>query len=189
MDMDKHICIICGMTINDKNYNFNNNAFEEKNTLNDIKYCPFCGVGKDYIYNEEKAQVLNKKIEGLDKDILKIIDHACKLEVFNGEFYKQASILASDSKIKEMFKDLSNIELMHAKVHKAIAGLKELPKLREMDYSKYDSDELLLQMANKREQHAVQYYSKYYEAITLPEIRKVFDAFTTVEKEHINLTI
>lgn len=46
-------CPICGMIINDKNYNFNENAFLMKNTKNNILYCPFCGVDAAYLYNEQ----------------------------------------------------------------------------------------------------------------------------------------
>nr|WP_246582743.1 metal-iron-binding protein [Clostridium mobile] len=189
MDVAKYICSICGMIINEKNSSFNKEAFEKKNTLEDIKHCPFCGVDKKYIGDEKEVELINKKIEGLSSDALKILDHATKLEVFNGDFYKKASLIAKDKKIKDMFEALANIEYMHARVHKTLGGFKELPKLRDMDYSKYNSDDILIKIANKREQHAVHYYTKYYSVLNSKTLEDIFNAFISVEKDHINLTI
>jgi rubrerythrin len=88
-----------------------------------------------------------------------------KLEVFNGDFYKKAAIMAKDEALKNMFNALSKIELMHAMVHKKIGGFKELPVLKELDYSLLEFDKLLIEAANKREKHAVAYYDKYSEKI------------------------
>lgn len=57
-----------------------------------------------------------------------------------------------------------------------------------MDYSKYNNDTILVEMANKREIHAVEYYKKYYSDLCSDRIREVFDALSLVEKEHIELT-
>ena len=55
-----------------------------------------------------------------------------KLEVFNGDFfYRQASLLARDINLKEMFKALSNIEYMHARIHKSLIGIEKLPNLEK----------------------------------------------------------
>ncbi|MBE6064104.1 ferritin family protein [Clostridium cochlearium] len=185
--MMKYFCKVCGMIINENNFNYNKEAFIDKNTMENIIRCPFCGASEEYIINRSE-EFLNKKIEGIDKETNKILDHAMKLEVFNGDFYRQASLLAKDINLKEMFKALSNIEYMHARIHKSLIGIEKLPNLREMDYSKYHSDEILVQMANKREKHAVQYYRKYYNDLCNDKIREIFDVLSLVEKEHIELT-
>lgn len=178
------ICLICGMKITDKIYNLNNSSFIDKNTIENIKYCPFCGVEKDYIKDEK--EILN--VSNLDNNTKKILDHAMKLEVFNGEFYKQASTLAKSEEYKKMFKDLSNIEFMHAKVHKRLGGFDKLPILRKIDYSRLDSDLLLLEEANKREKHAILFYQKYIKETDNQTIKNIFNALSDVEKQHIILT-
>lgn len=185
--MMKYFCKVCGMIINENNFRYNEEAFIEKNTMEYITRCPFCGAKEEYIINKEE-KVLNRKVEELDQETNKILDHAMKLEVFNGDFYRQASLLTEDIKLKEMFKALSNIEYMHARIHMSLIGFKKLPKLKEMDYSKYDNDTILVEMANKREIHAVEYYKKYYNDLCSDRIREVFDALCLVEKEHIELT-
>ncbi len=184
--MNKLICVICGMDINEKNYNFNKEAFINSNSKDNIIFCPFCGAPMEYlIENGEEIEYDRSKLQ---QNHLKIIDHAVKLEIFNGDFYKKASASASDETIKKMFEALSRVEYMHSKIHKKICGLKETPILREMDYSKYDSDEILLEMASKREKHAVEYYERYSKDISDENIREIFKVLSGVEQEHIELT-
>lgn len=87
-----------------------------------------------------------------------------------------------------MFKSLAKIEFNYARIHKSLGGFKELPILREMDYKKYD-EENLIKLANKREKHAVEYYNKYSEEVSSSRLKEIFNALSKVEKEHINLTI
>jgi rubrerythrin len=96
--------------------------------------------------------------------------------------------MAKDENVKDMFKALSNIEYMHARIHKKIADIKEIPVLRDMDYSKYNTDKLLIAAACQREKHAVEYYRKYEKEIHEENIVKVFQVLSKVEKEHIELT-
>lgn len=189
--MTNYICNICGMIINDNNYEFNREAFLYKNSIDNIKYCPFCGVNSTYInkIDQGEGKRINLAVDELDEATSSILDHAMKLEVFNGDFYKKASKLAKEDRIKKMFEALSNIEFMHARVHKAIGGFKELPTLREMDYSKYEDDLILMDLANKREKHAVEYYNKYFDDVCSTKIKEVFNALADVEKEHIDLTL
>ena len=111
-----------------------------------------------------------------------------KLEVFNGEFYEEASKLAKCENNKKMFKDLSNIEFMHAKVHKRLGGFKKLPKLRKPDYKRLESDEVLLEEANKLEKHAIHFYDKYSKEVDSSIVKEVFNALSEVEKQHIIIT-
>lgn len=184
--MEKLICVICGMEINDKNYNFNKEAFINPNKKDDIGYCPFCGASKQYLKVDGKEY--DYDISKLNDEALKIVDHAVKLEIFNGDFYKKASMIAKDEKIKKIFEALSRVEYMHARIHKKIGNFKEDPVLRNMDYSKYDSEDILLEMACKREKHAVEYYERYSKEILDDNIRKIFSALSGVEEEHIELT-
>lgn len=184
--MSKLFCVVCAMTINDKNFEFNKEAFVNSNSIDNIKYCPFCGAPLEFLVKDGKELEFDRS--KLNSNALKIIDHAVKLEIFNGDFYKKASVLAKNPKIKKMFEALSRVEFMHARVHKKIGGFKEEPVLRDMDYSKYDKDEILLEMACKREKHAVEYYEKYSKEIEDENIRKIFAALSAVEEEHIQLT-
>ncbi|MCY6484653.1 metal-iron-binding protein [Clostridium aestuarii] len=179
-------CLVCGMKINENNYSFNSYAFINKNREDYILYCPFCGVNE--VYLKEYEDVYSVDVNTLDSKTLKILDHAMKLEVFNGEFYAEASKLVKDENVKREFYDLSKIEYMHAKVHKKLGGFKELPILNKPDYTKYISDEEFLEAASKREEHAVAYYEKYSKEICDDVVIKVFKALSDVEKEHVTLT-
>ncbi|WP_156939789.1 ferritin family protein [Clostridium lundense] len=179
------------MIINDKNYEFNKEAFLYSNSLDNIRHCPFCGADSIYIKEISKGEEnrVNLTIEELDEVTSVILDHAMKLEVFNGDFYKKASKLAKNEEIKKMFEALSNIEFMHAKIHKTLGGFKELPILKKMDYSKYEEDSILMDLANKREKHAVQYYNKYSQDVCSSKITEIFNILSDVEEDHIHLTL
>lgn len=174
-------CVICGMEVNKNNFGFNASTLVEKNTENDIKSCPFCGVDASFLIREGAYDL---SPGDLTDEELNILDHATKLEVFNGEFYSAACQLAKDKHLSYLFKDLSRIEFMHAKVHKSLGNFPQLPKLHKPDYLRLDSDVLLLGEATKREQHAIAFYRKKSALITNPIILKVFDALSQVEKQH-----
>lgn len=179
-------CKICGMNINEKNYDFNSFAFLNKNSINNIVYCPFCGVSSVYLNNSnEIIEIENKK---LNENTLKILDRAVKLEIFNGEFYKEAAKKAEKEEISKAFTALSQIEIFHSKVHMRLGGFSKTPVLTKINYDRYDSDEELLQLANEREEHAVYYYEKYKNEVCDENLKKVFEALIEVEKDHINLT-
>lgn len=184
--MKRVICTICGMEINARNYNLNREGLINKNSSEEISSCPFCGAGNEYFSHES---IVDYHKDLLDDNTIKILDHAMKLEVFNGDFYRQASILAKEQKNKKVFEALSRIEMVHARVHQRLGGFKELPTLKKMDYSNYEDDDVLLEMASKREAHAVDYYSRHMEEICSEHIKKVFRALSKVEKEHIQLTL
>ncbi|MCT4593826.1 MAG: metal-iron-binding protein [Anaeromicrobium sp.] len=175
-------CLICGMNINLKNYKLNENTFLEKNEKDHIINCPFCGVGKVYLDNN--SPLFKVESEDLDKETLKVLDKAMKLEVFNGEFYKEASQLAQNNEIRELFRELSFVEFMHAKVHKILGGFKEMPNLHKPDYTKHDNDDLLLEEARKREKHAIEFYNKNSKIVSSPVIKEVLQALSQVEKQH-----
>ena len=114
----KKRCLICGMIINEKNYDKNNASFLDENSNERIVRCPFCGVSERYISDDEG--IVFDKIN-LDEKTKKVSDMGMKLEIFNSEFYLEASKQTNDKRLKKMFKDLSNIEMMHARVHKNLA--------------------------------------------------------------------
>lgn len=180
------VCKVCGMIINDKNYTLNGKSVPEKNSVEHYNYCPFCGASSEY-FSENKSDIYTVNSENLDENTKKVLKNAVLLETFNGDFYKIASEKAVSLEIKEMFKGLSNIEYIHAKVHKRLLGIKEVPDLKEMNYDKYDTDEKLLKASQEREKHAVSYYVKYLDEVQNETIRKIFEAFIKVEKDHIDL--
>lgn len=186
MYMKEIKCMVCGMNINEKNFYINSSAFLEKNKEDKIIYCPFCGVGEIYLSNSGQTYTVDSKL--LDENALKIIDHAVKLEIFNGDFYRKASEMAKSNEVKETFSALSKIEMFHAKIHFKIGGFSDFPKLAEINYDKYDTDKALLEAAKVREKHAVGYYDKYKHEIKDKTLINIFDALSEVEKEHILLT-
>lgn len=184
--MNKFKCLVCGMIINPSSFNLNSSSFIEKNSKENIVNCPFCGVGKTYLSN--KKEIFNIDNETLDKESLKVLDHAMKLEVFNGEFYEEAIKLAKDTQIKQIFEELRNIELMHARIHKRLGGFEKLPKLRRIDYTRHNTDKLLLEEAYKREDHAILFYKKNAAKVNNYIVKKVFKALSDVEKQHKIIT-
>lgn len=182
-------CSVCGMIINEKNYNINNSGIPEKNSLKEIKYCPFCGVPNEYLVSLDE-KIIEVNDGNLDEKTEKILDHAMKLEVFNSEFYEEAALLVEDEEVKKMFLHLAKIEFVHAKIHQKMAGFQELPKLTKLDYSKYKGDggdRDLLEMARKREMHAVEYYNKYRRDVNDENVAKIFKALSEVEKDHVEM--
>lgn len=180
------VCKVCGMIINEKNYKLNEKSVPEENSTEHYKYCPFCGAGREY-FSDNKSDIYAVDSNNIDEATKKILRNAVLLETFNGDFYKVAAEKAVNPEIKEMFKGLSNIEYIHAKVHKRLSGIEELPALREINYDKYDTDEKLLKASEEREKHAVEYYIKYSDKVNNETIKRVFEAFIKVEKDHIDL--
>jgi len=178
-------CLICGMNININNFDVNNEGLLEENEREHIKYCPFCGVLAKYLKAE--GEMYKVDAESLDENTLVILDHAMKLEIFNSEFYKAAAKLAHSMEVKETFEALSKIEKMHAIVHQKLGGFKELPKLAEIDYSKYKSDKSLMKQAENREVHAVHFYEKYAKEINNSIVKEVLVALSEVERDHIQI--
>lgn len=178
-------CLICGMNINASNFNINTGGLLEENKRDHIKYCPFCGVMDKYLKAE--GEVYKVPAETLDENTLVILDHAMKLEIFNSEFYTSAGKLAHSQQVKEAFEALSKIEYIHAKVHQKLGGFKELPKLVNIDYSKHKNDKSLMEIAEKREIHAVHFYEKYVKEINNPLVKEVIIALSEVERDHIQI--
>jgi rubrerythrin len=173
------------MEINEKNYNFNESAFANKNSIDNIIYCPFCGVGKKYLSEDDEIIMVESNL--LSEDTLKIIDHAVKLELFNGDFYNTAAKMAKSVEVKKTFEALAKIEIFHSRIHQKLGEFVEAPNLNKVNYDKYDSDSALLELARHKEEHAVSYYEKYKNEINDNNLFEVFEALADVEKEHIIL--
>lgn len=186
--MKDYICVVCGMKINEKNLNLNSAGYMSLNTEEDIKYCPFCGAEGSFIIASDDIKVENIGTEFMDNITSKIIDSASKLEVFNSDFYKEASKLAENSKVKEMFLALSNIELMHARIHVKLLGGIDLPQVSKLNYDKYKGDDSLLKLACLREKHAVEFYNRHIKDISIIRVKKIFEALSNVEQSHILMT-
>jgi rubrerythrin len=174
------------MEINNKNFSLNSSAFLKENYIDTIDHCPFCGADKQYLSNDELSYL--SQLSVLDEKTKIIIDHAMKLEVFNGDFYKKAARIAANPKLNKMMEELSKIEYMHANVHRKIIGYDSLPVIKDMDYSSLKNDEDILKTARVREEHAVAYYEKYSNMIDDKFLASILGALALVEKTHINLT-
>ncbi len=95
--MESYRCMICGAEINEKNFGVNSVTFNQKNRSDYIINCPFCGVGQEFISHGK--EMLSVEFKLLDENTIKILDHAVKLEIFNGDFYRKA---AKKQKIKKL---------------------------------------------------------------------------------------
>jgi rubrerythrin len=173
------------MEINEKNFNFNELAFNNKNSIDNIIYCPFCGVGKKYLSEDDEIITVGSNL--LDENALKILDHAVKLELFNGDFYNTAAIMSKSDKVRKTFEALARIEIFHSKIHQRLGGFMKAPNLSKVNYDKYNSDNALLELARQKEEHAVYYYEKYKNQVNDDNLFKIFEALADVEKEHIIL--
>ncbi len=177
-------CGICGYLLNGKNYNLNSFGRIRENDENEIINCPFCGVSKEYFVHQIPKG--HKDVPSLTAKTQVILDHAMKLEVFNGDFYYKAAELVENKKLSNTFKSLGNIEYVHANIHRKLLELDRLPKLKNIDYSKYNAKELIL-LARKREEHAIAFYNKYVMLIEEGEIARVLSSLSIVEEEHIEV--
>ena len=173
------------MEINEKNYNFNELAFNNKNSKKDIIYCPFCGVSKMYLSDDN--EIITVESDLLTENALKILDHAVKLELFNGDFYNTAARMSKSYEVKNIFEALAKIEIFHSQMHQRLGGFKKAPNLRKINYDKYNSDNALLELAKQREEHAVFFYEKYKNEVNDNNLFIIFEALAKVEKEHIIL--
>lgn len=184
--MESFKCLICGMNVNSSNIHVNKNSFLSGNSMDNL-FCPFCGAESPYI--SSTGDIYVQMDENLDQTTIDILDKAMKLEVFNGEFYSEASRLAKDENTKIMFKDLSSIEMMHARIHMKMGSFKSLPKLTKPTYYEtLSSDESLIKEAHSREKHAVAFYEKNMDNVSSIKVKEVFNALSDVEKQHIELT-
>ncbi|MCM1990613.1 metal-iron-binding protein [Oceanirhabdus seepicola] len=185
--MGKVFCKICGMSINEKNFEINNNALPEGNSEEHYEYCPFCGAHKRY-FCESSEKIYTTDTEKLTIKELEIFDHATKLEIFNGDFYMEASRRAIKDENKLMFRELANIEYIHAKVHMKLGGIDKKPELRKIDYGRLKNDEEFIKEANNRERHAVSFYDKGIANSEDKTVKEVLKAFMEIEKDHIIMT-
>lgn len=178
-------CKICGMEINERNYNYNELAFTNKNSINNIIYCPFCGVSERYLSKNDEIITVESNL--LSENALKILDHAVKLELFNGDFYNAAARMSKSDEVKKIFEALSKIEIFHSKIHQRLGGFTKTPNLNKVNYDKYDNDNALLELAKQKEEHAVGYYEKYKNEVNDNNLFEIFEALADVEREHIIL--
>ena len=123
----------------------------------------------------------------LSENALKILDHAVKLELFNGNFYNTAAKMSKSDEVKKVFEALSKIEIVHSKVHQKLGGFTKVPSLNKVNYDRYDSDKALLELAKQKEEHAVAFYEKYKNEVKDNKLFEIFEALVDVEREHIIL--
>lgn len=185
--MKKVFCKVCGMAINEKNFAINNNALPKGNSEEHYEYCPLCGAHNRY-FCESREEIYTTDRDKLTFKELEILDHATKLEIFNGDFYMEASRRAIKEENKLMFKELANIEFVHAKVHMKLGGVVEKPELRKIDYGRLKNDEEFIKEANAREKHAVVFYDKGIANLEDKTLKEVLKAFMEIEKDHILMT-
>jgi rubrerythrin len=173
------------MEVNEKNFNFNELAFKSRNSVDNIIHCPFCGVGKEYLSEDDEIITVESNL--LSEDALKILDHAVKLDLFNGDFYNTAANMSKSHEVKKIFEALAKIEIVHSKIHQRLGGFVKSPNLNKVNYDKYNSDNALLKLAEQKEEHAVGYYEKYKKEVNNDNLLEIFEALAEVEKEHIIL--
>lgn len=182
-----YYCKVCAMAINHKNYGVNEAGLPEKNEAEEILYCPFCGAGREY-FTEDKKEIYSIGSGGLSPEDNILLDHAAKLEIFNGDFYEEAVKRSQSPEVKEMFAALSKIEYIHARIHLRLLGKKEKPELKKMSYERLKTDKDFIKEANEREKHAVAFYKKSMKNTENNIIKKVMEALMKIEGDHIDMT-
>jgi rubrerythrin len=174
------------MEINNRNMNANEAAFIHRNKGEEVEFCPFCGAKKRYLLHEGFFES-KIKTKCIDESVLKIFDHAVKLELFNADYYRKAANLAENEELKRKFRDLAAIEFVHARIHMKLGGFKEMPKLANISYERYAEDAKLIEQAKLREKHAIEFYDKYIRVIEDALLREVLQVLREVEEEHMTL--
>lgn len=145
--------------------------------------CPFCGVKGKFMkpFNEVSIQF---DVELTEKDKPNA-ETALKLELSNASFYFCAAAITDDAEGKKMFKILGKVEQEHASVWQKILKLEEVDKLVETCTQNNQDN---LKESNTRETAAIKFYQKAAEESDNDVIKKIFEAFVDVEKDHLALT-
>lgn len=146
--------------------------------------CPFCGVAnKNLIPASVWKDENDIELTEISKNNLEL---ALQIELSNAAFYRCAFETLSNKELGLMFKGLSKVEREHASVFKKILKSKKDEQIvEECD----DDPKMCLEESFKREERAVNFYSKALEQATEPRLMEVFRAIMEVEKEHIELDV
>ena len=146
--------------------------------------CPFCGVSIEYIVEAKDAEVnFDVILNSTDKENA---EKALEVEVSNAQFYFCAAVKTDDDEGKQLFKALGKVEEEHANVWKKILKLVklEIPKVDECSTSNIDN----LKESHTRETMAIKFYKKASEESVNKRVKEIFEAFTKVERDHLQLS-
>lgn len=144
--------------------------------------CPFCGVKGKYmkLFDDSKVD-FDVSLSEKDKNNVEI---ALNLELSNTDFYRCSSEKLEDKKGKELFDVLSNVEYVHAYVWMKILKMKEPPEKLEKCSDVMSED---LKESLERESKAIEFYRKAADEASNAFVKKVFESFTDVEKDHLQI--
>lgn len=146
--------------------------------------CPFCGVPIEYIIEAKDAEVnFNVILNTTDQKNAK---RALEVEVSNAQFYFCAAVKTDDNEGKQLFKALGKVEEEHANVWKKILKLTkvEIPNVNECSTSNINN----LKESHTRETRAIKFYKKAAEESANKRVKEIFEAFTKVEIDHLQLS-
>ncbi|MBI4743657.1 MAG: ferritin family protein [Actinobacteria bacterium] len=126
-----------------------------------------------------------------------ILDYAIEKEIEAASFYEATSDLAESPNVKQMFKEMSFMELGHKQKLEQITEKdveeRKIEDIRDLKISDYmieedfkpdmDYQEVLI-LAMKREEKAHQLYSDLAEKTSDSEIKKLFQLLAQEEAKH-----
>ena len=149
-------------------------------------HCPYCGSPERYLVDASLWTDENKTITSLSDISRANLTAALQLEVNNAPFYRDASATAKQMELQGIFKGLAKVEAEHASLIRKILGC-DMPG-PDADREKASDDDMLnIEMAHKREQFAAGFYHKASKEAAEPRVKKVFEALSSIETDHINI--
>ena len=147
------------------------------------KSCPFCGVSNKYLRMADVWEDENKNVK-LSEVSKRNMEGALKLELSNAAFYKCLSKTISNTEVALMFKGLFKVEREHASVFRKILGIEGDLEIEE---ECIDNPMKAVEESYKREQNAVDFYTKALAEAVEPRVKEVLEAIMETEKDHLEL--
>ncbi len=145
--------------------------------------CPFCGVAAEQLKFAHDWEDENIGVAVSEKS-RKNLEDALQLELSNTAFYFCAADKLTNKEAAKMFKGLAKVEREHASVFRKLLKLATTPEVKE-DCPADPAD--CIEDSYRRENHAVEFYSRALAEATEARVREVFEAIMNVEKDHIAL--
>lgn len=148
--------------------------------------CPFCGAPEEYLVPGREWVDENLSLGELTPVSRDNLTKALQLEVNNSAFYRDAMNKTSNIVLQGIFKYLSKVENEHASTIKKILKV-EPPPPEPGKEAATDDDRKNLEYAMERETNAKKFYLESGEAAVEPRVKKVFEAISRIESDHVGI--
>lgn len=148
-------------------------------------HCPFCGAHQGNLIPIAAWHDENEGTKVSDQDRHKL-ETTQKLEYDNTRLYRAAAAEASTPELSGYFKYLAKIENEHYNVVTKLLGTPKDGTIFEPSKG-MGSDIDNLKKSEQLEDHASKLYANFAESTVEPRLKKVFQALSEVEADHIVL--